>query len=257
MDIVARYCNEPRLFGSRILGLWKTSVVREFNFVVREIFRPKRVNNDGLLLPADHKLIDSKSRRALYRNNYERPEMIAVATTLRDGDRVLELGSGIGAISSLCGKLVGSRGFLAAVEGNPALLPLIEETWRLNGVVGTPIWGLVAQHDGTADMWIGKELVSNSSVVRGEGDICAVPTLSLNRLIKEHQPTVLVIDVEGAEVEILSTARLDGVRAICMEVHPHIVGNERILDLVHLLREAGINLIIDKSSRRCLVFERA
>ena len=50
-----------------------------------------------------------------------------------------------------------------------------------------------------------------------------MPSDALDAVIAEWRPAVLVMDVEGAEVDILPASRLDGLRALILELHPHVV----------------------------------
>ena len=57
--------------------------------------------SQGLRFPKDDQIVPANIRRALRANEYEQKETNAVLRTVRAGDRVVELGSGIGYLSTL------------------------------------------------------------------------------------------------------------------------------------------------------------
>jgi FkbM family methyltransferase len=76
-----------------------------------------------------------------------------------------------------------------------------------------------------------------SSLV-GEGRPIAVRTVSLDTVMEEldlERIDLLKLDVEGAEYDVLAgMERLDAVRAICGELHPHLISRspEEFFDLL-------------------------
>jgi len=46
-----------------------------------------------------------------------------------------------------------------------------------------------------------------------------VPALRLTTLLEEHQPSIVMMDVEGAEVELCQQAWPESVRLVIMEIH--------------------------------------
>lgn len=66
-----------------------------------------------------------------------------------------------------------------------------------------------------------------------------VPAVNLNRLVEELRPTYLILDVEGAEVEMAPALRLDGVEKLLVEVHAHVTGNDKANEMVQTLVQAG------------------
>lgn len=210
----------------------------------------------GLRLPARHQLISPAVRRSIYRENYERPELTALVRNIRPGDRLLECGAGIGAISAASAMILGDDN-IVAVEADPQMREVIEWTWRLNGVSPTLLTGFVTDTAGEEEIVVDANLVSTGRARSDSGGArLTVPRLPLKDLLDQYQPSVLVMDIEGAEADLLTLAEVARLRLICVEVHPHIIGNDRCLDLIISLRNLGLNLVIDQSAFRCLVFQR-
>jgi hypothetical protein len=65
-----------------------------------------------------------------------------------------------------------------------------------------------------------------------------------------------VLDIEGAEVDLLKACPLGGIRKIIMEVHPHIVGEPAVGEMVALLDAAGFRQNRALSIGRVLTFLR-
>lgn len=248
---------EHRTFGSRILGLSTSLVRREVLYVVRSLLPVQHISMLGLKLPVRDSKLSATVRRSIRRENYERPELAAIVRNLRPDDRVLECGAGIGAISATSALIVGSNN-VVAVEADPRMRDLIEKTWKLNGVSPTLLTGFVTDIPGEEEITVNDDMVSTGrDRSDGSGHRVTVPRLPLAGLLAEWRPTVIIMDVEGAEVELLTLEELRTIRMICVEVHPHLIGNDRCLDLIIRLRELGLDLVIDESSFRCLVFKRA
>lgn len=61
-------------------------------------------------------------------------------------------------------------------------------------------------------------------------------------LVDEHRSFVVIVNIEGDEVDILSTVDLSRLRVIIVETHPHIVGKEKIPILVKNIETKGFHL---------------
>lgn len=191
-------------------------------------------------------------RSALFKGTYEDYECRLVERVVAPGDRVLEIGTGIGVVSLLSTRLAG-EGNVLSCEANPALEPLIRANYARNG--WQPNLTMTAV---TAD---GRDLVfhQNDNLLTSsahdrqlEGQAITVASTPINTLIEAHRPTVLVMDVEGSETELLPAANLDGVNSIIVEVHPHIVGEDAIAALTAGLEARGFR-VADRQHKTCLL----
>ena len=92
-------------------------------------FRNKHyIESRGVRFPKDGVFITGRVRKSLRTEEYEAKEAVSVLKAVRPGDTVMELGAGIGFISSL----VATRCDVAAVhafEANPRLVPYIESVY--------------------------------------------------------------------------------------------------------------------------------
>ncbi len=115
---------------------------------------------------------------------------------------------------------------MTSFEANAALEPVIRDNFALNGL--EPRLRLRAVTvDGTPISFFRNENVVSSSIYdRGlAAQKVTVESEPIDRVLAEEQATVLVMDVEGAEIDLLDRADLSGLREIIVELHPHIVGD--------------------------------
>lgn len=204
-------------------------------------FRPKIITIDGLRVCADRRLVSKTISKVLYRGHHELPERQLAGRFLHRGDRVLEIGAGVGLVSLVCARLVGAENLLS-YEANPALEEVIRLNFRLNGMEANLRIAAAAPEAGETTFYFARDLYSSSLIDRHLGKAERVRCDALAAIVAEFKPTVLVMDVEGAEVDLLPVADLSGIDKMLLELHPWIVGQERIDDLIALIGSKGFVL---------------
>jgi FkbM family methyltransferase len=178
-------------------------------------------------------------RNALFKGVYEEHECDIVERIVRRGDRILEIGAGIGLVSLLATRLAG-EGRVLSCEANPALELVIRANYALNGWTPNLRMGAVAASSGTVTFHQNDNLLSSSRIDRKlSGKAISVEANSMDELLKAHDANIIVMDVEGSETELLASADLSGVKSIIVEMHPHIVGEDEIAKLVAKLKADG------------------
>ena len=87
--------------------------------------------------------------------------------------------------------------------------------------------------------------MSSSNVVRKDAYSTAVKvdSVRLNDAILEHRPSVIIMDVEGAEIDLLPEVISSGVARILVELHPHIIGRDATEALKRNAASAGYKVI--------------
>jgi FkbM family methyltransferase len=249
-------CNMSRL-GIRTM----TNILKEVanSKRIRKYFwsifgRPRRVALNGVIIDLDCKVISDRVARSMFLQHYERAETAVVLATLAAGDRILELGAGIGYMSTLCAKKVGSE-HVNAVEANPAMEAKIRRTYELNHVSPNLEICVLGDSDGETTFHVADNYSSSSVHDRG-GRPVTVRQRSFAGLLADLRPTYLICDIEGAEVPLLVNTALDGIRKICIEIHPHIIGDKACSQLVRKLLSEGFALNCDRSGGRVYFFYR-
>ncbi len=202
----------------------------------------KRFQHWGVTLctgPAD---IPKTVRGHIFKGGYEAVEAELVKAILRPNDRVLEVGTGIGFVSILCTKIAG-EGRVTSYEANPALEDWILQNYAVNNL--TPDLRMKAVTvDGSAISFFQDPNILSSSLIDRDLplDEITVESHAISTVLNDVRPDVIVMDVEGAEIDLLTKADLTGVRAMIIEVHPHIVGDDKIAAMDAALVSAGFQI---------------
>jgi FkbM family methyltransferase len=195
--------------------------------------------------------------RALSRGGYEREELRLIGSVLSEGDIVLEVGAGLGLVSSYCAKRIGSDRVFA-FEADPELEPCIRETYHLNGVEPVLDMCAVVAQPGRVILHRDKHLVSSSIVRRRVGaQPVEVPGKALNYVVERVRPTLLVVDAEGAERELFDGACLPTVSTIILELHERIIGPTGTEQVRNQLANLGFEVDHGISSPEHLVLRRS
>jgi len=164
--------------------------------------------------------------RALSKGGYERQKLQLIGALTSPNDVVMELGAGLGLVSTYCAKRVGSSRVFA-FEADPDLEPCIRETYELNAVEPTLEMCAVGARAGRVTIYRDKHLVSSSVGRRRAGTRpVEVPGKALNYVILRFRPTLLIIDAEAAERELFDGAELPTVTKIMLELHHRVIGTQ-------------------------------
>jgi FkbM family methyltransferase len=224
---------------------------------LRRLLRTRHVTIDGLLLIAYRQDIPKHVSQMLVRGDYEMPERRAVSQLLRKGDRVLEIGSCVGLVALTAAKIVGAENVLA-FEPNPSAARIARENFALNALPVELVNAAVGASAGTLDLRISPDSWLGASGRRQfDGRTVATPMRSVADVVGTFKPSVLVIDTEGMEDELLPACPLLGVRALVVEVHPDVIGTDGIARLGRHLRNSGFEPVDRLSAGDTQTWERA
>ncbi len=165
--------------------------------------KPGIVEYRGVRLDLSHPLFTDRLRRAVERGWYEGSEAHAVAEMVQSGDTVAEFGGGCGFLSAFMAKTADNLR-IHCVEANPQLLPLIAHHHELNGVAGIELYNeVVGRADGTASFYLHKDFWASSMTPDPAGERVEIPCRRLLSRLEEWRPDVVVMDIEGAELDLL------------------------------------------------------
>ncbi len=175
---------------------------------------------------------------------YEAGDFDLYQSHLAPGERVLELGGGIGITAARCAQITGRE--VVVVEPNPHLHDLIRRQANLNGVsvridprcaTGTT----AAEHIPFflhGEMW-------RSSMLAEPGESyqqIQVATVAINSLLDAIRPDVLIVDIEGAECDLFHETPKHFPAKLFIEVHVPRIGEVASADLVERLTRHGYAL---------------
>jgi len=216
------------------------------------------IETNGIKIPFVPHIITPRIERSMRNNRYEKRECELLRSVLISGDRVLELGAGVGLISSLAAKVDGVSA-ITAIEANPDLIPLIRETHLLNDITNVDLRNgiVVASECKHAPFYLRANFWASSMEPesRAYKEKKHLPCFNIHALIEETQPSVIVSDIEGGEMGLFEEADLSGVRAMVVEFHPKVYGAQMVVKLTNDLEAKGLAYqITDKPLNvRCFI----
>jgi hypothetical protein len=202
----------------------------------------------GIKVPFVAEIITPKIEKAMRNNRYESEESQMLLSLLQSGDRVLELGGGVGLCSAIASSVEGVE-LVVTVEANPILIPMILETHRLNDITGVEVKNTVVSigAKGPSDFYIRRDFWASSMEPesRTYEEIKQIPSADFNLLMTEVKPTVLLCDIEGGELDIFTNPALDltGLRLLILEFHGKVYGEEGMARLTGTLAAHGMRPI--------------
>ncbi len=216
---------------------------------------------EGIRLPADEQLISENIDRALRRGSYEHEERDNLPRLFRDGDTVLELGAGLGLVSTLCARDRRVRR-VTTVEANPALIPYVREVHRLNGVTDrVELIHAIALPDPSVDetdFFVRNDVWASST----NGDVWGwarkirTRVMDLNALVEDLDPNLLIVDIEGGEVDLFEGLAPGNLDRVYLELHGKVIGAEGVRRIFDTLSRLGFAYDPAHSARAIVTFRR-
>ena len=200
----------------------------------------------GIKVPYLKDVISERMVRTFDRGRYAGGQIKALKTILRPNDKVLELGAGVGVVSTVAAHITGAEN-VVAVEANPQLIPIIHETQALNGVEGIEVLtgvGVGTITEERVPFYLRKDFWASSLIVPAADDSNLlrteqVPQIDINQLLKAYQPNVLVLDIEGGELDLLPALDLSCCSHLVIELHPRAYQLGGIGKCFDILRKKG------------------
>ena len=199
----------------------------------------KVVNVNGIEMKIDRRMSPFQVNK-LISGRHTREERRLLIHRLEPNDIVMELGGGIGMLATACAlKIGGDR--VHSYEANPTLESLIRENYALNQVNPELKMCMLEKEAGTNTFHVSEHFSRSSAYKAADDNTTAyqVPVEPLNDEIARIQPTVLIMDVQGSEGELLSFADLSTVKKLLLEVHPDMLGINNANALRRNLRNQG------------------
>ncbi|NNK15679.1 MAG: FkbM family methyltransferase [Sulfitobacter sp.] len=207
--------------------------------------------------PKHPDIMQGKIRRLLRKNEYEAKETEAALRVVREGDVVVELGGGIGYMSTL----VATKRAIKSVhvfEANPNLIPYIQSVHATNDVTNAHVTNaILGSRKGSVDFYVREPMLGSSmQVLEGEVDppSVKVDVLNAKTTFKDIGANVLICDIEGAEVDLIPSLDLSGFRAAIIETHPQWIGPEGINKVMRAFMDAGLAYYHRGSHGKVLAF---
>jgi FkbM family methyltransferase len=197
-------------------------------------------------LKFDVSQLSPKIRNRLLSGAYEAYEKQMCRDFLTKDDAVIELGAAIGFIGMICQKQIGITDY-ASFEANPKTAGILKRNYELNGLKPNAWVVALGCSDGQVDLEIGTDFWENSIVTpdpqKGSHTV-RVDCGTMETLLKRCgvTPNVLIIDIEGAEQFIDFNALPATVNKVIMELHPGVIGQAAVYDIVAALINRGFRV---------------
>ncbi|MBP0440403.1 FkbM family methyltransferase [Tianweitania sediminis] len=216
----------------------------------------KTLNVHGVEVPLCSNEVSPEIWAALQNGRYEANEARRIARAVRRGDRVLELGAGIGVITSIIASIESVRVWSFEADPRTACLAqrVIDQNCAGNVILSNGILAAGPSAKVTfyrrADFWMSSKFPEQGPY---EGKV-ELMSLDIDEFIETHRINVLVMDIEGAELEILQRARLPGVERVFLELHDHLYGLSGIQEITRAMSRKGLIYDPRGSSGPCVLY---
>ena len=233
-------------------------IQRDALYIWRRITRPATIRLDRMIVPMDVTAMTPDARHGFWLGEYEREERALLAATLRPDDVVLELGTGLGIISTLAALILGSGERVHTYEANPKLEPDIRRVYETNGV--KPDFHPFPLGLGECDITfhVSPNFFSSTTVDHGQSaEKVTVRQRPIADVLTRLRPSYLIMDIEGGEVDLIPSMDLSSVDRILIEVHPHKTGPVTVSAMIASVLARGFCLDTRRSSKDVLFFFRA
>lgn len=208
----------------------------------------------GVHVPPSRFLHETRIQR-INEARYEGQEIAGALHVVGPDDTVLEIGAGIGLVGAVIAANRHPR-HVHAFEANPELIPAIKALYHLNRLedrIAVRNQVLISAPDRPGSVpfflhnsYLGSSLTDPGDKARRRVDI---PTAGFAETCAALKPTVLVMDIEGGELDVLRDADLTPFRAIVVEFHPKVYGVDGMRACKQILREAGFARVEAVSTR--------
>ncbi len=213
----------------------------------------------GLKFPRDDLVLSENLKLAISSGSYEQEEARQLPYVLQEGERVLELGTGLGLISALCASSNLVERILT-IEANPRLIAYIKKVHDINrlshkielrNAVALPSPNANSmKFYRRADFWAS----SLDPAPWGYEEVIDVPAIDLNLLIAEFRPSLMIVDIEGGERLLFDKIELGTTQKIMMEVHQNVIGRRGMKAVFDALSARGFHYDQWHSSHNVVTF---
>lgn len=233
---------------------WKIRLYVTIFVFAKNLFRDYWHVVQGIYLPLTSD-IGFNTLRWIINGQYEQGEIELIRQRLESSDRIMEIGTGLGFVSTYCAKIVGSHN-VYSFEANPLNVEIALRVYKKNNVRPHLRNALLADFKGVIDFPVNRKSRLASSLLKTSNEIVQVTKLSLNETIEEVRPDFLIMDIEGAEYEVFRMIRFHTIKKIQVELHPSILGETKIKEIFELLKGNGFVADISMLDGRNYFFKR-
>lgn len=222
--------------------------------------KPEVVELSGVIIPIDEDTFSSKIINAIRSGGYEKQEASRLPVIIKEGDRVLEIGAGIGYISSLVARDP-RVSTIRVYEANPKLIPIILNVHKINNIDNVEVFNGVLTNNNLnskSKFYLRKDFWA-SSLEKDPWEYettIDVPNVGFAYEIETFQPTLIICDIEGGELNLFTNRDLGSVERVYMEVHQEVLGGHGMKRLFDAMSEKGFHYDQWNSCGSVVLFSR-
>ena len=184
-------------------------------------------------------------RACFLTKEYEVDERRLIPKYLRPTDTVLEFGACLGVISCITNKMLREPQRHVVVEANPFCLPAIHRNRQLNRC-GFLIESCAVSIQKEVTFSLHPQYITGGSLQNRAGIPVRMPGRSTLELCERYGPfSVLIMDIEGGELEVLETSgdALKNFRLVIVELHEWTLGEKGVEQCREIFRQLGFQMI--------------
>lgn len=206
-----------------------------------------KVKVQGLTFSVDNPSILKFVKSMMYLEEYESEEIKLLKDQIDPSLPAVEFGASIGVVSCLTNRKLRDPTRHVVVEANPLLIPTLERNRALNNAQFEILQMALGYGSEVIEFHIDEKDSLAGSLRGGAGQVISAPTTSLARIVNERgfQAINLVVDIEGAEVELVAN-ELDALRRhvkhLLVETHQRFLPEGSIDAMLDALIEAGFEI---------------
>lgn len=226
--------------------------------LTHEMFKAKSVILSGIKIPIDDRIFSPVIINSLESKEYEHQESSELPWIIEDGERILEIGGGIGYISALAARDKRTSS-IRVYEANPFLIPLIKNIHRINCIEGVEVLNGVLsnnKNETKSKFYLRQDFWASSLKEKpwDYNEVIEVPNMSFSQEIKTFNPTLIICDIEGGELDLFQNSTLEGVNKVYMEVHQDVLGRRGMKSLFDVMSDKGFHYDQWHSCRSVVLF---
>lgn len=216
---------------------------------------------EGIQIEVPDWLQGTAIERKISSGEYEGHEANAARKRIKPGMQVLEVGAGLGYVSSVCAQMAGPDR-VVSIEANPQMISAAKANLTRNGfekvylehgaIVGN------GHHEETVNFRAGSLFWGGATLPPGveHEDMVSVPALRIRPLLMEVRPRFVMLDVEGGEADLFKKPWPSFVKFVVLELHPKKYEKATIKEIVDCMSDTGLTYDPVTSRGRTLGFMR-
>lgn len=212
----------------------------------------------GLQMPISENEVSPIIWKSIQAGEYESKEAHSVIRILRAGDRIVELGSGLGVITSIMARTPNVS--IWSFDANPDLISLARRVANANDITNATFeHRLLSAGPPSEHVFFIRKDFWMSSLLEEQGPYehkISIESSNLDKFIEENYINVLVMDIEGAEHDLLSLACLKGIDRVFLELHDHLYGLSGVRCIFASMDRLGFSYDPRGSIGPCVLFTR-